>query len=170
MIEYITNLEDFWSEDLKSYSFPNLVNMKQREYFHNNYARESSSVLQGFDSELPDCYQTFFKMLSISTGSISWICIEPSQVIPVHTDKFFKLRNQHNVDIEDCVRYLIFLEDWVLGHFVEFEEFVIPRWQKGDVWRFDHMSPHCAGNASQTNFITCQVNTIVNSSKRETNE
>jgi hypothetical protein len=171
MIEYVTNLKDFWSKDLESYSFLNLVNVSQREYFHSNYARETNNILQGFDDELPECQQEFFKSLGIDKGSISWICMEPCQVIPVHTDNFYKLRNQfknqHNVDIANCVRYLVFLQDWVFGHFVQFNSQVITNWTKGDVWRFDHKSPHWAVNASQVNFITCQVNTLLNNDEEK---
>jgi hypothetical protein len=162
MIEYVTRLEDFWSVDLNSYSFSKLVNVGQREYFHVNYSRESNNILQGFDEELPDCRHQFFKSLSIDKGSISWICMDPSQVIPVHTDNFYKLRSQYNVDISRCIRYLIFLEDWEFGHFVEFTECVITKWTKGDVWKFDSESPHWAVNAGNTKFITCQINTLLN--------
>jgi hypothetical protein len=170
MIEYVTNLKDFWSKDLESYSFLNLVNVAQREYFHSNYARETNNILQGFDDELPECRHQFFKSLGIDKGSISWICMQPCQVIPVHTDNFYKLRTQHSVDITECVRYLVFLQDWVFGHFVQFDEQVITNWTKGDVWRFDHDSPHWAVNASQTSFVTCQVNTLLNNISNSTHK
>ena len=63
------------------------------------------------------------------------------------------------MDIDDCLRYLIFLEDWKIGHLVEFEQQPITKWEKGDVWTFTHEDIHCAGNASNFNFNTCQVNT-----------
>ena len=160
MIKFHSNISDFWSEDLKTYEFPHRSNAGQREYFHPNYSKENNDLLQGFDSELPACYEKFYSALGLSFGAVSWTCIEPGQTIPVHTDGFYKLRTQHNVDVKDCVRYLVFLQDWTLGHLVEFQEQVITKWNKGDVWIFDHESAHCAANASNINFITCQVNTI----------
>jgi hypothetical protein len=160
MIRYHGNLKDFWSEELISYQFPHRSPTGQRDYFHDNYSRHTNDLLQGFDQELPNCRQQFFKELNVSVGAISWTCIEPGQTIPVHTDGFYKLRTQHNVDVADCERYLIFLQDWTLGHLVEFQEQSITKWQKGDVWVFDHESAHCAANASNLNFVTCQVNTI----------
>jgi len=80
----------------------------------------------------------------------------------VHTDNFYKLRTQHSVDIDNCLRYLVFLKDWTLGHAVEFEEINITRWKIGDVWVFDSKSKHWASNASNINFLTCQINTFLN--------
>ena len=160
MIKCYGNLDDFWSEDLKNYQFPESVSTGQRDQFHTNYHHETNNLLQGFGDQLPACRSIFFEKLNISLGTISWTCIQPSGVIPTHNDVFFKLRKEFNVDIDDCVRYLIFLTDWQLGHMVEFEEHPITKWKKGDVWIFDHISWHCAANTSNENFITCQVNTI----------
>jgi len=159
MIEYVKNISDFWSESFKGYTFPHKVNVGQRDTFHSNYF--DATISQAFGDEIPH-YQQFLDLLDIERGSISVICLEPGQVIPVHTDNFYKLRQEYNVSVEDCIRYLIFLEDWQFGHFVEFDELVITKWKKGDVWKFDSRSQHHAANSSQANFTTCQVNTFLN--------
>lgn len=170
MIKYWGRIEDFWSNDLESYQFPGKYSAGQRDYFHPNYSQPNNNLPQGFDDQLPACRLNFFTALEIEQGTISWTCIEPGQVIPVHTDGFYKLKTQYNVDVADCVRYLVFLQDWTFGHSVEFDETIITKWTKGDVWIFDHCSAHYAANASNINFVTCQVNTIVNNKKRGHNE
>lgn len=160
MLDYVGRIEDFWSEELENYHFPHRVNAGQRDYFHPNFSRPVNDLQQGFDDELPSCGAKFFEALKVSRGSISWTCLNPCQIIPVHTDAFYRLRTQYSVDIENCLRYIIFLQPWVLGHTVEFEEKTIIKWTKGDVWKFDYRSKHWAGNASNINFITCQVNTF----------
>lgn len=159
MIEYVRNISDFWSTHFLGYEFPHKVNVGQRDTFHPNYF--DATILQAFGDEIP-CHQQFLDLLNVDNGSISLICLEPGQVIPVHTDNFYKLRQEYNVSIEYCIRYLIFLEDWQFGHVVEFDELIITKWRKGDVWKFDSSSPHYAANSSQVNFVTCQVNTFVN--------
>ncbi len=162
MLKYWGKVTDFWQEDLQNYKWPESVSTGQNENFHNAYFDESNNLMQGFDDQLPTCCNRFFEELYIedkAISNISWIQIKPSGTIPVHADKFFKLRKKHNVDIDDCVRYLIFLDDWTLGHLVEFEQQPITKWEKGDVWTFTHDDLHCAGNASNHNFNTCQVNT-----------
>ena len=64
-----------------------------------------------------------------------------------------------NQEYVNVWRAVVFLEDWKLGHLVEFEQQPITKWEKGDVWTFTHDDLHCAGNASNYNFNTCQVNT-----------
>jgi hypothetical protein len=170
MIKFHGNIKDFWSTDLANYHFPGKYSAGQRDYFHPNYSKEGNNLPQGFDDQLPACQSKFFKELQVTVGTVSWTCIEPGQVIPVHTDGFYKLKTQHNVDVADCLRYLVFLQDWTFGHAVEFEETIITKWQIGDVWVFDHLSLHYAANASNINFVTCQVNNIVNNRKRGNDE
>ena len=54
----------------------------------------------------------------------------------------------------------MFLQDWELGQMVEFEEKILTRWKKGDVWSFGINDSHWAANGTQDNFITCQLNTF----------
>lgn len=161
MLRYHGNIKDFWTDDLINYRFPHSVSTGQREGFHKNYFNEANNLLQGFGDELPECHKMFFDLLDIKQGTISWTNILPSCVIPTHNDAFHKLREQYSVNISKCIRYLVFLQEWELGHMVEFEEQPITKWKKGDVWIFDHLSHHCAANTSNTDFITCQVNTVM---------
>jgi hypothetical protein len=158
MIEFVGNIEDFWSQHLSNFVFPHRVKVAgQRDYFHPNYV--DAEILQAFGDEIPK-HNKFFEALKIKQGSISLTCLQPGQIIPVHTDSFYKLRQDYNVKLEQCIRFLIFLNDWELGHIAEFQETCITKWCKGDVWKFDYNSKHCAANASQATFITCQVNTF----------
>lgn len=159
MIKYFGQIEDFWSKDLQGFKFPVSSILDNPLWTHGNY-RNFPTLPQAFDDDLLLYQAKFLSQLSIVKGTVSLTNIEPGRMIPVHADKFFKLRSKYNVDIDDCVRYLVFLQDWVLGHFVDFEECTITKWHKGDVYVFDHNSLHCAANASQVNFITCQINTV----------
>jgi len=161
MIRFFKNIDDFWSNELSTYQFPTSVSTGQNTEFHKNYHDDKNNLLQGFDDGIP-LREEFFKSLDLTKGAISWTCIVPSNTIPIHQDKFFKLREKYNVDISKCLRYLVFLENWTLGHYVEFEECIITKWRKGDVWVFNYESQHCAANASHKNFYTCQINVVDN--------
>jgi hypothetical protein len=162
MIAYYTNVEDFWTEALQSYKFPHSVSTGQNAEFHENYNSEQNNLLQGFDEELPAVCSKFYQALNLKLekSTISWTCIRPGNTIPIHQDKFYKLRTKYNVDVSQCIRFLVFLEDWHLGHYIEFDTQLITKWRKGDVWMFNHESPHCAANASHKNFYSCQINII----------
>ena len=82
-------------------------------------------------------------------------------ILPTHKDTFYTLRQEHQVELDDCYRYLIFLEDWEFGQFVGFEEALgLERWVAGDTFKFTGHEMHFAVNASAVNFHTCQVSTF----------
>jgi hypothetical protein len=70
------------------------------------------------------------------------------------------MRQEFDVGIEQCYRYLLFLEDWIFGHYAGFEDTSITHWKAGDVWMFDSTELHYAVNASNVPFNSCQVNTF----------
>lgn len=159
MIEFFKNIPDFWSDSFVDFEFPHKVSTGQQDHFHPNYFLPGAELLQAFGNEVP-CKEKFMKTVGAEQGSISLICLEPSKVIPIHRDTFYKLRQEFNVEIERCLRYLIFLEDWTFGQIVEFESRIITEWKSGDIWCFDTTYLHYAANSSHKNFITCQVNTF----------
>lgn len=160
MLEFVTNIENFWQEDLnnhlydrkESFGLDNLSHL-DKSYYNNG------CYLQSFNDELPSA-EDFKKALSVIIGSVSWTCVLPNSILPIHQDSFYTLRTQHNVDIAHCYRYLIFLKSWEFGQSVEFENMQISKWAVGDVWKFDHSERHYAVNASNSAFHTCQVSTF----------
>jgi hypothetical protein len=124
-----------------------------RNYYNRDY------LLQSFNEEL-SCADKFKESLSVSKGSVSWTCVLPNVILPTHKDTFYTLRQEHNIQIENCFRYLIFLEDYIFGQYVGFENKNITDWKAGDVWIFDHKELHYAVNASNSLFHSCQVSTF----------
>jgi hypothetical protein len=162
MIRYHGRLEDFWSTDLLTFIFDSKVKTSQREYFHKNFSRDSADLFQTFDDKLPNCRTKFYEVLHIQQGSISWISLEPNQVVPVHQDNFYAFRQAHNVDVSQCVRYLVMLNDWELGQIVQIGDQILTKWQSGDTWCFNSEELHWAANGSSSNFVSCQVSGVVN--------
>lgn len=165
MVKYVKKIEDFWTDNLNVYSYVRQVpyfDMRNGEHWHKNF--KSGHLLQSVENELPQCYHQFKTELecNVDKSVVSWICIQPGQCIAPHYDTFYQLLKKNNQSlIEQCVRYLVFLEDWVFGQIVDFDSTVIKKWSKGDVWSFTHSDIHWACNSSNSNFHTCQINTIV---------
>lgn len=160
MMEYVTNIETFWKDDLKLHYYARKVpfvaknfDHLDRKYYNKDY------LLQSFNEELPNA-QKFKNILKVNQGTVSWTCILPNVILPTHEDTFYTLRQEHNVSLDRCYRYLVFLEDWVFGHYVGFREQNITHWKSGDVWKFDGSKMHYAVNASNLPFHTCQVSTF----------
>ena len=160
MIERYGIIENFWRADLATHSYARKVPFVAKNFDHLDrryYNKEY--LLQSFNEELPNAQQ-FKDVLNVSKGSVSWTCVLPNVILPTHKDTFYTLRVEHNVAVEDCFRYLIFLEDWEFGQYVAFQGVDINGWKSGDVWRFDSEDLHYAANASNIPFHSCQVSTF----------
>lgn len=157
MIGYYGKIEDFWSDHLKNYKYVRQVEFNRPEW---NEEYKTGFLLQSFDDELPIIWKKFKDILNLNVGTVGWMNIRPNQIVPPHTDNFYMLRQEYDAHIENCVRFLVFLEDWKFGQHVEFDTISISKWCKGDVWMFDYQSRHWAVNASNENFHTCQISTI----------
>jgi len=160
MLEYVTNIDNFWKQDLDGHTYARQVpfvaknfDHLDRKYYNKDY------LLQSFNEELP-CADKFKESLDAAHASVSWTCVLPDVILPTHSDTFYTLRQKHNVSIEQCFRYLIFLEDWTFGQFVGFTNKNITNWKAGDVWKFDSTEMHFAVNASNELFHTCQVSSF----------
>jgi hypothetical protein len=160
MLEYHKKIDVFWNELVSSHAYKQQVPFvaKNFEHLDRNYYNHSH-LLQSFNADVPE-YQTFLKLLEVSVGSISWTCILPNVILPSHKDSFYMLRQEHNIDIDRCFRYLIFLEDWKFGQYVGFENKSITHWSAGDVWIFNSTEFHYGVNASNDPFHTCQISTF----------
>jgi hypothetical protein len=160
MPEFVKNISNFWWEDLAEHKYAREVPFVAKNFDHLDRAYYNKDyLLQSFNEELPNAAQ-FKGALDAVQASVSWTCILPDVILPTHKDTFYTLRQEHNVELDDCYRYLIFLEDWVFGHYVGFEDTSITHWKAGDVWKFTGHEMHYGVNASNVSFHTCQVSTF----------
>ena len=158
-IAWVLSSKPFWQTALAKHKFQNKTPIAPRDDYHINYLAPSIMLKQSFNEDVAD-YKQYYNMLDVEAGSVVWLCLEPREMIPVHQDYFYTLKTKKNVETEDCIRYLIMLEDWQLGHLVQFEDRTIDMWKSGDVWYFDSAEKHCAANSGINNFYSCQVSTI----------
>mgnify|MGYP006262000957 FL=1 len=89
-------------------------------------------------------------------------CIKPGRFTGPHTDKFFRLYDlakQNNWDIEnkEPVRVNVFLQDKIMGHFLEIEDYSFTDYKKGDYTYILKDKAHCLSNVSNINRYTLQV-------------
>ena len=160
MPKYFKNIDNFWKDDLTNHNYKRKVEYVARNFDHldRNFYNHGY-ILQSFNEELKNS-DKFKNALEVENGSVSWTCILPNSILPSHKDTFYTLRQEFNIDLDQCFRFLIFLEDWKFGHYVGFENINITHWKAGDVWIFDGTEMHFGVNASNENFHSCQVSTF----------
>jgi|TARA_B110000977_G_scaffold65885_1_gene89694 hypothetical protein len=161
MIEYVTKIDNFWKDELATHTYKRRVLFDAKNFDHlDRVYYNKDYILQSFNDEL-NCSSRFKADLNAAEGAVSWTCILPDVILPTHKDTFYTLRQEHNVPIEKCFRYIVFLEDAVFGHSVNFTTKNITNFAAGDVYKFDCNELHYGVNASNVAFHTCQVSTFL---------
>jgi len=150
----------FWKKALKTYVAEHTTPIAPHAIPHPNYATPEIMLKQTFNEDLPDGWAKFYDALYVEEGSVCWLTLEPREVVPVHRDYFYMLKTKKNAKTEDCIRYLVMLEDWKPGHMVQLDDLALTDWKAGDVWYFDSEVVHWAANCGTENFYTCQVSTL----------
>jgi len=103
-------------------------------------------ILKWFEVSLQvrDCVFQFYRM--------------PTDTIhPVHTDPYGAYRNLYNCTVEQCVRCIIFLEDWKSGHYLEVNGTPVANWKCGDAVWWTGDTPHMAANMGLDDRYTLQL-------------
>lgn len=69
----------------------------------------------------------------------------PGQMWNLHIDK---LEKWHKADPHSVYRFMIMLNDWQPGHFIQYGNFVHTGYRAGEIYSFDWYNvPHCTANA-----------------------
>jgi len=99
--------------------------------------------------------------LGMEVVTISTICQPPGNIIPLHRDTFYLINSQYPDKKEQKVRANIYLEDYRMGHFVQYKNndyfYTDANWMTGDGNRWDHAILHLSANAGFVNKFTLQV-------------
>lgn len=71
----------------------------------------------------------------------------PGQVWNLHVDK---LEKWNKAEPTSVYRFMIMLNDWEPGHFIQYGNFVHTQYRAGEIYSFDWFnSPHCTANAGR---------------------
>jgi hypothetical protein len=101
------------------------------------------------------------RQLDMNVITVSTIKQPPGCVVPYHNDTFFQIKQRHPDRTEAKVRANIFMEDYRLGHFIQYtldhKHTVSANWQSGDGYIWDSDVLHLSANAGMEDKYTMQV-------------
>jgi len=80
-----------------------------------------------------------------------------NEILPVHGDDYKLYREKFKVELVDCYRILVFLEDWKSGHYFEFNNRPVVDWKSGDYFIWNDKVPHMAANIGIDDRYTLQI-------------
>jgi hypothetical protein len=106
-------------------------------------------------------YKELEKQLGIEIVTVSSILQEPGCTIPYHRDTFYQINKRYPDRKELKVRANIYLEDYKLGHLIQYSNKDILHtsvdWKAGDGFIWDSEILHLGANAGLENKYTLQI-------------
>tara|TARA_B100000123_G_C25640092_1_gene388434 strand:- start:93 stop:617 length:525 start_codon:yes stop_codon:yes gene_type:complete len=125
--------------------------------FPKTYTLDNTKIHQlWYTSEQID-YKAIGKQLGIEVVTISSIKQPPGQVVPLHRDTFFQINKKFPDDKRLKVRANIYLQDWKMGQFIQYDDTIDVKWKAGDGHLWDSDVLHLSANAGFEDKYTLQV-------------
>jgi hypothetical protein len=128
------------------------------------YTPESTRKYHLFEN-IPDKFYEIAKLSGLENFTLSILRQPPGATNPWHYDTHFALGQKLNLSEEQIIkttrRYLIMLEDWNWGHFVQIGNNIITDWKAGDIFTWPHGMWHTSANAGIKDKLTLQITGVV---------
>jgi len=126
--------------------------------FPKSYVYENTKINQiWWDSSQLD-FSDIGQQLGMEVITVSSIKQPPGCVIPWHRDTFFQINQRFpNRKEEIKVRANVFLEDWKMGHFLQYDDTVVTHWTQGGGLMWDSSVLHLGSNSGMQDKYTLQV-------------
>jgi hypothetical protein len=82
-------------------------------------------------------------------------------LMPWHKDRYYYFKQNYPSDQEYVIRFLLFPQNWQIGHFLQVGNSILSHWMAGDVvvWHPDRM--HLSVNVGMNNKWTCNITGIL---------
>jgi hypothetical protein len=130
--------------------------------FPKTYVKENTMIDQKWWDKNECDYDDLGKKLGMEVVTVSTIMQPPGQIIPWHRDTFFQIKKRFPDDKRMKVRANMYLEDWKMGQFLQYDNTVDVKWKAGDGHMWDSEVLHLGANAGMENKYTLQVSGFLN--------
>lgn len=135
--------------------------------FPKSYHEDNTRIQQLWFDDGDIDYKELGEKLGMEVITVSTILQPPGNVVTLHRDTFFKIKNMYPEDTRTKVRANIYMQDWAPGHFINYQDKdkqwqTSTHWSQGDgfVWDSNHL--HLSANAGLTPKFTMQVSGFLN--------
>jgi hypothetical protein len=125
--------------------------------FPKTYGPENTNIHQLWWTSDEVDFVELGKQLGMEVMTVSTIRQDPGNIIPVHRDEFYQIKTKHPDRHEKLVRANIFLEDWKMGHFLQYNDTVVANWVSGTGFMWDREILHLSANAGLEHKYTLQI-------------
>jgi len=134
--------------------------------FPSSYTNHNTLIRQLWWTDSDIDYVSLGKQLNMEVITVSSILQPPGNVIPLHRDTFFQINKRFPDDTRRKVRANIYLEDWKVGHIIQYTESDEwknhTHWKSGEGLLWDDSILHIGANIGLENKLTLQVSGFLN--------
>jgi hypothetical protein len=122
------------------------------------YDRKNTLQHKTYSDKFPEIFDPILDSFALINPIGSLIHQKPGWMCPWHYDPCtFYMRKFSIQDPMQVRRYLVFLENWVWGHYMLIGNSVVHQWRAGDVVLLPYRMRHLSANAGLTPKLTLQV-------------
>ena len=130
--------------------------------FPPSYVFENTRIKQRWWEQNEIDFAELGRQLSMEVVTVSTIKQYPGNTIPWHRDTFYQIKKRFPERKDEPVRANINLEDWKLGHFIQYNDTVYTHWKAGEGYMWDSTILHLGANAGMEPKLTIQVSGYLN--------
>lgn len=128
------------------------------------YDENNTVIQQLWYTEDQIDFKELGKQLNMEVVSVSSILQPPGNVIALHRDTFFKIKTKYPNDKRTKVRANIYLEDWKVGHLIQYQDIndsgiwkTSDNWKAGEGYLWSSDVLHLSANAGMKPKFTLQI-------------
>jgi hypothetical protein len=165
--DYTGYIKPFWDDEYKHLKYKKMpFNNKYdvsnwREKGYTQDEKYFTGQMCNHNEKQPSWNETFLSWAKYQHGLNNIGCcyyrMVTNEILPVHGDDYKLYREKFKVELDDCYRILVFLEDWKSGHYFEFNNEPIVNWKSGDYFIWGGKVPHMAANIGVEDRYTLQI-------------
>jgi hypothetical protein len=88
-------------------------------------------------------------------------CQPPGNVLPWHQDTFIYFSRIYPTELEYVVRFIVFVQDWKMGHVLQIGDSILSHWKAGDVVIWHPKKWHVSANIGNADKWTMNITGIL---------
>lgn len=145
---------------VKGTAYQDELSQLTSEYTKYGYTEHNTKIWKTTETDPKltfDWEQIILDNLPLDHGVATVTRQDPGQILPWHMDRFFMLRRLNPDDPRPIWRFLMFMEDWKMGHVLQVNDSILTHWKQGDVYVWPPGTPHVSANIGLEIKWTCNI-------------
>ena len=137
------------------------INSAFDDYHHDRYKDIICNETYMMPKRMPKFVNEILKLSIFEKYKIAMAGLhkmKPGMILPEHSDPYIAFAQRNEIEnIEKITRYVIFLEDYKTGHFIQISDNVYTRYRAGDFVKWSGYTSHAAYNLGTEDRYTLQI-------------